>query len=123
MTKLTCNHCGKDCKCVTVVNCGGSEWHFCTGCYEDFKAWAGGKSRWISCEVLMPKTEGWYLVTAFNPCANISEVEMQFFDGEYWKWHPYSIVLAWMPLPKPYENEMNPKEVRKLLKKVNRDDK
>ena len=60
---------------------------------------------WIPCSAMLPENDGVYLVTLRaitqlqKACAKI---DIARFDG---KWHKAYPVVAWMPLPKPWEGE------------------
>ena len=62
---------------------------------------------WIPCSVMLPENDGVYLVTLRDitqlqkACAKI---DIARFDG---KWHKAYPVVAWMPLPKPWEGDRN----------------
>ena len=62
---------------------------------------------WIPCSVMLPENDGVYLVTLRaitqlqKACAKI---DIARFDG---KWHKAYPVVAWMPLPKPWEGEQD----------------
>lgn len=61
------------------------------------------QSWWIPCSVMLPENDGVYLVTLRaitqlqKACAKI---DIARFDG---KWHKAYPVVAWMPLPNPWE--------------------
>ena len=76
--------------------------------YEDgAKAARSTQPGWIPCSVMLPENDGVYLVTLRaitqlqKACAKI---DIARFDG---KWHKAYPVVAWMPLPKPWEGEKN----------------
>ena len=61
--------------------------------------------QWIPCSERLPEDEGYYLVTLGDdgfPDRDVEIVAMQ--DGD-WDWNPIEQVMAWMPLPEPYEEK------------------
>lgn len=71
------------------------------------KALSPAQPGWIPCSVMLPENDGVYLVTLRaitqlqKACAKI---DIARFDG---KWHKAYPVVAWMPLPKPWEGDAN----------------
>lgn len=63
--------------------------------------------RWIPCSERLPEDEGYYFVTLGDdgfPDRDVEIVAMQ--DGD-WDWNPIEQVIAWKPLPEPWEGEDN----------------
>ena len=59
------------------------------------------QNQWIPCEERLPEENGNYLVTAI--WKGKPEVDMDYFQF-LCQWDDYKdTVVAWMPLPKPYE--------------------
>lgn len=57
---------------------------------------------WIPCEERLPSEDGDYLVT-FSLMGVKFPIEVCAFEDGKWDKYLYDGVLAWMPLPKPYE--------------------
>lgn len=89
---------------------------------DDAKEWLSGcpsadrPQEWIPCSERLPKEEGWYLVTIQNDKTEKRRTENDLFAigiAEAHKLTPYKFckdghrqtVIAWMPLPEPYEGE------------------
>ena len=72
-------------------------------CMKALQALPSAQPGWIPCSVMLPENDGEYLVTLRaitqlqKACAKI---DIARFDG---KWHKAYPVVAWMPLPKPWE--------------------
>lgn len=69
---------------------------------------------WISCKERLPEVEGSYLCTyATNTGRFTGECDYDIEDGLGWcywsdalkKWEPVTNVIAWMPLPAPFEDK------------------
>ena len=59
---------------------------------------------WIPCEVELPKEDGYYLITImYYHLHNPVVMGCCFEDGEWYKIDKDDKVLAWMPLPTPYQ--------------------
>ena len=58
------------------------------------------QTKWFSCLESLPQTSGDYLVTF--QLIDIRPIEVCYFDGNTWDKGGYDRVLAWMPLPEPY---------------------
>jgi len=55
--------------------------------------------RWIPVEERLPEERGWYLISRpSRPAYGVSEAH---WDGVHW--HCYGEVIAWKPLPEPYQ--------------------
>ena len=89
---------------------------------DDAKEWLSGcpsadrPQGWIPCSERLPEEEGWYLVTIQNDKTEKRRTENDLFAigiAEAHKLTPYKFckdghrqtVIAWMPLPEPYEGE------------------
>lgn len=62
------------------------------------------KQRWIPCESKQPEPGGYYLVTKITfgwNCTAYREIDIARYDSD--GWHKADAVVAWMPLPKPWE--------------------
>ena len=64
------------------------------------------EQRWIPCSEMLPETSGSYLVSGIWASGRVAvgDCEYSSYDGYFntaWNFD----VLAWMPLPKPYEAE------------------
>ena len=55
--------------------------------------------QWIPCSERLPKEDGYYLVTNSKWGAPWREITLWMTDG----WSSNNEPIAWMPLPKPYE--------------------
>ena len=62
------------------------------------------KQEWIPCEERLPKRQGYYICTCKDGSKNKRTTTIKWSNGwqqsgarAYWK------VIAWMPLPEPYE--------------------
>lgn len=67
---------------------------------------AQSEQRWIPCSERLPETSGSYLVSGMWESGRVAvgDCEYSSYDGYFntaWNFD----VLAWMPLPKPYEAE------------------
>ena len=58
--------------------------------------------QWIPCSEKLPEEDGDYLVT-FSLMGVNFPIEVCAYEDGKWDKYLYDGVLAWMPLPKPYE--------------------
>ena len=56
-------------------------------------------TKWISCSERLPETDRCYLVTTTG--TNNDIIDIAYYTKGIW--HKASRIIAWMPLPKPYE--------------------
>lgn len=62
------------------------------------------KHQWIPCSERLPEENGYYLITIkFYHLHNEVTIGCSFEDGEWFKVYKDDKVLAWMPLPEPYQ--------------------
>lgn len=71
------------------------------GDYDIIKKYEEPKTRWIPVSERLPEYKGDYLVT-FKLLFTYP-IEVCYFDGQAWDKGQYDAVLAWMPLPTPFE--------------------
>ena len=68
----------------------------------------GGEQKWIPVSEWLPKKDGRYQVTRHDYVTNTEFVDILWYEENLW-WNRHSTgnyaVTAWMPLPKPYEDE------------------
>ena len=57
--------------------------------------------QWIPCSERLPEAPTFCLVTTDGSYNDVIDIAMYMSDG----WHKASKVLAWMPLPEPWEGE------------------
>lgn len=57
------------------------------------------EQRWIPCSERLPEEAGWYIVTMHNGRCNT----LWYSTLHGWEWE--MDVIAWMPLPEPYQEE------------------
>lgn len=66
------------------------------------------KGKWIPVTERLPEENGLYLVT--NVGRWVEPVGTRYYniraDGGFWSGHPGDKVLAWMPLPEPYVDDI-----------------
>lgn len=76
---------------------------YCDGVYDSadiLKDMPSAQSeRWIPCSKRLPEEDGYYLVTNSKWGAPWREITLWMTDG----WSSNNEPIAWMPLPKPYE--------------------
>ena len=60
---------------------------------------------WIPCSERLPEKEGYYLIT--KECLGVVVVDTRYYyterDSEYWSPYESGTVIAWLPLPEPYD--------------------
>lgn len=64
--------------------------------------------RWISCSERLPEHDGEYLVTryaGYQPKRMIIDISLYVVNGS--KWYKGDPVIAWMPLPEIYREDVN----------------
>ena len=59
---------------------------------------------WIPVAERLPEEKGLYFVTTDGRCDD-DIIEVAFYDQPYNVWYIANNVIAWMPLPEPYEPE------------------
>jgi hypothetical protein len=97
--------------CESIKDAAGHIFINQTYCNEsDKKEEKNDKFYWISCEDRMPKKEnpyqrrGYYLTT--NACGNVGLTRYEFEDDfQKTGWQSDICIVAWMPLPNPYNGE------------------
>lgn len=66
-------------------------------------------NEWVSCSEKLLEDDNYYLTTvihAYSDCDDYSNVcKTMFYDGEWQTDLKLYKVIAWMPLPKPWEDE------------------
>lgn len=73
--------------------------------YEDgAKAARSAQPRWIPCSEGYPEHRV-YVLVAYKPVYGIPDIGITWYSKSEGKWNTSREVLAWMPLPKPYEGE------------------
>jgi hypothetical protein len=72
------------------------------------------QTRWIPCSERLPEEDGFYLATCDGEICGEDEPISGMAEFENGKWvddeDDYQCVLAWMPLPEPYNVESEDKE-------------
>ena len=67
------------------------------------------KNGWIACSERLPEVNGKYLVCIDNPTRNKKDCIFVFwfnaYDKEFERKHDLDYVLAWQPLPVPYNSD------------------
>lgn len=77
----------------------------------DIGYWAGRRDyeqKWIPCSERLPKKDGRYQVTWYDYVTNTEFIDILWYEKNlWWNWHSTGnyAVIAWMPLPEPYEAE------------------
>ena len=66
------------------------------------------EQRWIPCSERPPEESGLYIVTNVGRCGELVETRYYYIreDSNFWGGNQSYKVLAWMPLPKPYKEEI-----------------
>ena len=59
--------------------------------------------RWIPVSERLPEEDGEYCVTVYDMDENYKYRDIAELEDGIWQYKNYIKVLAWMPLPKPYE--------------------
>lgn len=81
------------------------EKHCCPRFNRIIRTAMGDASRWVSCDEQLPETDEMMLVTA-QPKKGAPNVNRAYYmDGAWHGSGSMSNVIAWMPLPDPYEPE------------------
>lgn len=58
---------------------------------------------WIPCSEELPEKAGKYLVTAKPTYSHSKEIVKAYWSGGRWLGYCQQEILAWMPLPEPYQ--------------------
>jgi hypothetical protein len=59
--------------------------------------------RWIPTSERLPEEDGEYYATIYDTDENYQYMDIAELEDGIWQYKDYVKVLAWMPLPKPYE--------------------
>lgn len=65
--------------------------------------------KWIPCSKKQPEVTGYYITTIkYYSCEDVFKYEITkgFYDAAIKKWNN-GLIIAWMPLPDPYEERNN----------------
>ena len=88
---------------MKAVNHDGHSWNmFCD--IEDAVAGIVKAQQWIPCSERCPEHRVYVLVT-YKSVYGIPDIGITWYSKSEGKWNTSREVLAWMPLPKPYEGE------------------
>lgn len=71
---------------------------------EILEALPSAQPRWIPCSEGYPEHRV-YVLVAYKPVYGIPDIGITWYSKSEEKWNTSREVLAWMPLPKPYEGE------------------
>lgn len=70
------------------------------------------KTRWIPVSERLPEVDGEYLATIYDMDEGYKYMDIAELENDIWNYKNYIKVLAWMPLPAPFEpQESEDKEV------------